>query len=145
MLDIAVVIPDIIGVSLMGGVAIWGLQYFAYLMKEPEIRNLRYIWVPNIVSFSFFFALLIIMFLNDTVGSIRTSFYIILHVLILVGSGFFDLGMFRFIKTIRSHIESRKKAQASLVEIQREITKRLEKQDSTVPLRKAKDVDKISK
>lgn len=140
MFDFLVVIPDILGVSVMGGVTIWGLPSFAYLVKEHETSNLRYIWVPNIISFSFFFALLMIMFLNDAFGTIRTPFYIILHVLVLVGSGFFGLGMFRFIKTIRSHIESKKKAQASLVEIQKEIVNRLEKQDAADPSQKSKDM-----
>lgn len=48
--------------------------------------------------------------------------------------------MFRFIKTIRSHIESKKKAKASLAEIQRAITNRLEKQDADDQSKKSKDV-----
>lgn len=80
------------------------------------------------------------MFLNDAFGTYRSPFYIILLVLILVASGFFGLGMFRFIKTIRSHIESEKKAKASLAEIQREITNRLEKQDADDQSKKSKDV-----
>lgn len=145
MLNLLVIIPDLIGVSLMGGVAIWGLRYFAYLMREPEIRNLRYIWIPNIVSFSFFFALVLIMFLNDTLSAYRTPYYVLLHVVVLVGSGFFALGMFRFIKTIRSHIESKKKAQASLEQIQREITRRLEIKDATSTLKKQKDGESRTK
>lgn len=140
MLDLAVVIPDILGVSIMGGVSIWGLPSFTYLMREPETSNLRYIWVPNVISFSFFFAMLMMMFLNDTFGTYRSPFYVILHVLILVGSGFFGLGMFRFIKTIRSHIESKKKAQASLAEIEKEISKRLERNDVASQSRKPKDI-----
>ena len=129
MLNVVVIPPDLVGVSLMGGVAIWGLKYFAYLIHEPEIRNLRYIWVPNIIGFGFFFLLVIIMLLNDAFGTFRTPIFVLLHVVLLIGSGFFALGMFRFIKTIKSHIESKKKAQASLEEIQREITKRLESKD----------------
>lgn len=127
MLNFLVLIPDALGVSLMGGVALWGLKYFAYLVREPEIRNLRYIWVPNIISFSFFFALVLGMFANDAFGTFRTPFYIILHITILVGSGFFGLGMYRFIKTIKSQLDSKRKAQASLWEIQNEITKRISK------------------
>ena len=129
MLNVLLIFPDLVGVSLMGGVALWGMRCFAYLVREPEIRNLRYIWIPNIVSFSFFFMLVLTMFLNDTLTVYRTPYYLLLHGVVLIGSGFFALGMFRFIKTIRSHIESKKKAQASLEQIQREISKRLESKD----------------
>lgn len=141
MLNVLIIIPDLIGFSLMGGVALWGLRYFAYLIREPEIRNLRYIWVPNIVSFSFFFALVIVMLFNDAFGTYRTPFFVLLHAILLIGSGFFALGMFRFIKTIKSHIESKKKAQASLEEIQREITKRLESKNVANAQKKPKEIE----
>lgn len=117
---------DVIGVSIMSGVSVSGIRYFAHVLKEDDLKNLRYIWVPNVISFGFFFALIIGLFINDVFGTYHSPFYLAIHSFLLVGAAFFGLGMYRFIKTIKSHVESKKKAQVSLGERQDEVTKRLQ-------------------
>lgn len=126
MPNILILAFDILGVSIMGGVGISGTKYFAHLMRENELKNLRYIWVPNIISFGFYFALVLGLFVNDVFGTFHTPFYLPIHLLLLVGSAFFGLGMYRFIDTIKTHVDSAKKAKATLEEVQSEITKRLQ-------------------
>ncbi len=109
----------------MGGVGISGIKYFAYLLREDDLKNLRYIWVPNVLSGGFFYALILALFINDVFGTYHSPFYLVIHPFLLVGSLFFGLGEYRFIKTIKSHVESKKKAEASLAQTQSELTKRL--------------------
>ncbi|MDG6904639.1 MAG: hypothetical protein JRN20_02510 [Nitrososphaerota archaeon] len=134
MPNILILAFDIVGVSIMGGVGISGTKYFAHLMRENDLKNLRYIWVPNIISFGFYFALVFGMFINDVFGTFRTPFYFPIHLLLLIGSCFFGLGMYRFTRTIKSHFDSAKKAKATLEEVQSEITKRLEQGRGPTPL-----------
>jgi multisubunit Na+/H+ antiporter MnhE subunit len=109
----------------MSGVGISGIKSFSYLMREDDLKNLRYIWVPNVISGGFFYALIITYFVRDVLVGYQTSFYIEIHSFLLLGSVFFALGTHRFIKTIKSHMESKKKAEASIERIQSELTKRL--------------------
>ena len=125
MQNLLVLIADITGISIMGGVGISGIKYFGHLLGEDDLKNLRYIWVPNIISYGFFFALISALFINDVFGTYRSPFYIAIHSFLLVGSTFFGLGMYRFTKTIKSHVESKKKATASLEQMQGELARRL--------------------
>jgi hypothetical protein len=126
MQNIPILIADILGISIMGGVGISGLKYFAHVLREDDLKNLRYIWVPNVISYGFFFALISGLFINDVFGTFRSPFYIAIHSFLLVGSTFFGLGMYRFTKTIKSHLESKKKATVSLGQMQGDLTKKLQ-------------------
>ncbi|HVB12885.1 MAG TPA: hypothetical protein VNE86_07105 [Nitrososphaerales archaeon] len=126
MPDILILIADIAGISIMGGVGVSGIKYFGHLLREDDLKNLRYIWVPNVISYGFFFALISALFINDVFGTFRSPFYLAIHSFLLVGSAFFGLGMYRFTKTIKAHIESKKKAAVSLEQMQGELTKRLQ-------------------
>ena len=126
MPDILILIADIAGISIMGGVGILGIKYFGHLLREDDLKNLRYIWVPNVISYGFFFALISALFINDVFGTYRSPFYVAIHSFLLVGSTFFGLGMYRFTKTIKSHVESKKKATVSLEQMQGELARRLQ-------------------
>ncbi|MHB1869055.1 MAG: hypothetical protein ACYCPP_08940 [Nitrososphaerales archaeon] len=128
MPNILILIADIAEISIMGGVGISGIKYFDHLLREDDLKNLRYIWVPNVISYGFFFALISALFINDVFGTYRSPFYLAIHSFLLVGSTFFGLGMYRFTKTIKSHVESKKKATVSLQQMQGELARRLRRQ-----------------
>jgi len=122
--DILILVSDILGVSIMGAVGLWGGKYFAYILRNDDLKNLRYIWIPSAISGGFFFALVSALFINDIFGGYHSPFYIAIHIFLLAGSAFFGLSAYRFIKTIKFHMESKKNAEASLEQMQSELVKR---------------------
>lgn len=128
MTNILILISDVVAVLIMGSVGAWGIKYWAHMLKDDELKNLRFIWVPSMISGAFFFVLVLGLLINDVFGTyLNTPFYFSIHPFLLVGSGFFALSTYRFISTIKSHLKSKKKAKASLSQMQREITDRLER------------------
>ena len=126
MTDILILLSDILGVSIMGTVGVWGFRYFAYLLRDDDLKNVRYIWWPSVISGGFFFTLVLGLLINDVFGNDHSPFYFSIHPFLLVGSGFFALSTYRFIKTIKSQIESKKRAEVSLEQMQSELAKRKE-------------------
>ena len=111
----------------MGSVGLWGMKYFVLIMIKDELKNLRYIWTPIVISGGFFFVLVLGLLIQDVFGGyIDFPFYFAIHPFLLVGSGFFALSIYRFVKTIRAHLNTEKKARISLEQVQRELVKRRE-------------------
>ena len=110
---------------LQGGVVVFLVQQFATSTLIVEVTS-HLSAVLLVISGGFFYALILALFINDVLGTYHSPFYIEIHSFLLVGSAFFGLGMYRFIKTIKSHVESKKKAEVSLGQRQGEITKRIE-------------------
>jgi len=108
----------------MGSVGLWGMKYFAYILMNNDLKNLRYIWIPSAISGGFFFALVLALLINDVFGNYHSPFYIAIHVFLLAGSTFFGLSAYRFMKTIKSHMESKKNAKLSLEQMQSKLAKR---------------------
>jgi len=103
------------------------MKYFILIMTRDELKNLRYIWIPNVISGAFFFVLVLGLLIQDTFGVyIPYPFYFAIHPFILVGSGFFALSIYRFVKTVRSHIDTEKRAKTSLKQMQKELVERQE-------------------
>ena len=103
------------------------MKYFILIMTNDELKNLRYIWTPIVISGAFFFVLVLGLLIQDTFGVyINYPFYFAIHPFLLVGSGFFALSIYRFVKTIKSHMDTEKKAKTSLKEMERELVKRRE-------------------
>jgi hypothetical protein len=123
--DILILLSDVLGVLIMGSVGLWGMKYFILILTNDELKNLRYIWVPNVISGGFFFVLVFGLLIQDVFGVyIDKPFYFAIHPFLLVGSGFFALSTFRFIKTVKSHMDTEKKAKTSLEQMQSELVKR---------------------
>jgi phosphoribosyl 1,2-cyclic phosphodiesterase len=80
--------------------------------------------VPNVITGGFFYVLILTEFIRDIAVPYQTEFYPEIHSFLLLGSAFFGLGTYRFIKTIKTHIESKKKAKISLEQMQSELAKR---------------------
>jgi len=111
----------------MGSVGLWGMKYFILIMTNVELKNLRYIWTPIVISGAFFFVLVLGLLIQDVLGVyIDKPFYFAIHPFLLVGSGFFALSIFRFVKMIKAHMDTEKKAKTSVKQMQRELVKRQE-------------------
>ena len=111
----------------MGSVGLWGMKYFILILTNDELKNLRYIWTPIVISGGFFFVLVLGLLIQDVFGVyIDKSFYFAIHPFLLVGSGFFALSIYRFVKMIRAHIDTEKRAKISLEQMQSELVKRQE-------------------
>jgi hypothetical protein len=111
----------------LGSVGLWGMKYFILILTTDELKNLRYIWVPNVISGAFFFVLVLGLLIQDVFGVyINYPFYFAIHPFLLVGSGFFALSTYRFIKSVKSHIDTEKKAKTSIEQMQNEIASRQE-------------------
>jgi hypothetical protein len=111
----------------MGSVGLWGMKYFILILTNDELKNLRYIWVPNVISGGFFFVLVLGLLIQDVFGVyINYPFYFAIHPFLLVGSGFFALSTYRFIKTVKSYMDTEKRAKTSLEQMQSELVKRQE-------------------
>ena len=111
----------------MGSVGLWGMKYFVLIMTKDELKNLRYIWTPIVISGGFFFVLVLGLLIQDVFGVyIDFPFYFAIHPFLLVGSAFFALSIYRFVKTIRAHLDTEKKARTSLKQMQSELVKRRE-------------------
>ncbi len=109
----------------MGYVGVTGMKYFVYILRTADLKNLRFIWVPIVMSGSFFFVVVLGLSINDVFGNyIDTSFYFAIHPFLLVGSGFFALSTYRFVKTVKSYKDSKKQAEISVEEMQNELAKR---------------------
>ena len=114
----------------MGYVGISGMKYFIHILRTEDLKNLRYIWVPIVMSGGLFFVVVLGLSINDVFGDyVDTSFYFAIHPFLLAGSGFFALSTYRFVKTVKSHMDSKKQAEVSLEKMQSELAKRKE----TVP------------
>jgi hypothetical protein len=123
--DVLILASDILAVLILGSVGTWGLKYWTHMLSDKDLTNLRYIWVPSMISGAFFFVLVLGLLINDVFGTyLNTPFYLSIHPFLLVGSGFFALSTYRFMKTIKSHEESKKKAEISLSKLRDEISKR---------------------
>ena len=109
----------------MGSVGLWGMKYFVLIMTKDELKNLRYIWTPIVISGFFFFVLVLGLLIQDVFGVyIDKPFYFAIHPFLLVGSGFFALSIYRFVKMIKSHMDSEKRAKTSLEQMRSELLKR---------------------
>jgi len=125
--DLLILLSDILGVLIMGSVGLWGMKYFVLVMTNDELKNLRYIWTPIVISGAFFFVLVLGLLIQDVFGVyIDKPFYFAIHPFLLVGSGFFALSIYRFVKMIKSYIDTEKRAKTSLKQMQSELLKRQE-------------------
>jgi hypothetical protein len=125
--DILILLSDVLGVSIMGFVGLWGMKYFVLILTKDELKNLRYIWVPSVISGGFFFVLVLGLLIQDVFGVyIDKPFYFAIHPFLLVGSGFLALSMYRFIKTVKSHMETEKRAETSIEQMRSELARRKE-------------------
>jgi len=125
--DFFILLSDILGVLIMGSVGLWGMKYFILILTNDELKNLRYIWTPIVISGAFFFVLVLGLLIQDVFGVyIDYPFYFAIHPFLLVGSGFFALSIFRFVKMIKAHMDTEKKAKTSVKQMQRELVKRQE-------------------
>jgi len=123
--DYFILFFDILGISVMGYVGALGMKYFIYILRTKDLENLRYIWVPIVMSGGFFFTVILILSTNDIFGNyVDTSFYFAVHPFLLVGSVFFALSTNRFVKTVRSHKDSKKQAEVTLEQMQQELAKK---------------------
>lgn len=124
MVNIFFIASDAAGVAIMGSVGVWGIKYFAYLLRNDDLKNVRYIWIPSVISGAFFLVLVFGLLINDIFGNYLGLFYVVIHPFLLVGSGFFALSVYRFIKTIKTHMDSEKRARTSVKEMMKELEKR---------------------
>ena len=126
MADIFYLVTDAVGVSIMGAVGLYGMRYFAYVLRKDDLKGVRYIWVPSFISGAFFFVLVLGLLINDVFGNYLGAFYFSIHPFLLVGSGFFALSVYRFVKTIKDHMETEKRAKTSVRQMVKELEARRE-------------------
>ncbi len=113
--DNYLLISDIVGVVIVGGVGLWGMKYFFHALRDEEFRNLRYIWEPNVLSGAFFFIMVVGLLINDLFGTfIDTPYYFSIHPFFLIASFFFALSVFRFANTVKKMLDNKRRAEKTL-------------------------------